>query len=313
MNVRINTPLNTGSGMRETSRNNRSPFAERLNRNTVGLPNAVIIDDSLAEILENYRGEKREKRDAEFNPLEAFNSFEDRKAKLDRLLDEQTAHNHWENLRNSGWGSFPPGIRHYLDPNMCQITMNGHDNGLIIVFSHMIQMEMMDNGIESGMALFEQIRADLLENFTGDEAELNARLEALERGFVRAAEQFAQMVADSLMVSSPYYTPEDDTTPLTARQSATNARIQREANNLVAHMGDMFRAALAFFNATGSFAGFFDTAEANQSGRLSMRDVDILSRQTFNNSSGTSHTDRINAQGLSSSGRDALQRFFQIA
>jgi hypothetical protein len=314
------------------------------------LPNAVKIDGSLreimdmkqhflreltndtesktfeqlhSEILENYSGEERDKRLAAlntarqitekrelatFNPFEAFRNFEERKARIEQILLEQAAKdNHWESMRHSQTGA-----RHYLDPNMCQITMNGFGNGLILEFSSMLFLEMMDNGIESSMALFEKIRADLVENFTGSEDELKARLEALERGFLGASDRFTHMVVGSLMVSSPHYTPEDGSTALTARQSAANARIQRRADNLIEHMGGMFRAALDFFNATGSFVGFFDTAEANQSGMLSLRDVEIISQQTFNNASGTSHTDRINAPGLSSSGRSALQGFFQI-
>jgi len=320
------------------------------NMKTDSLPEAVKIDGSLreimemkqqflreltndeksktfeqlhSEILENYSGKERDKRvaalntarqitekrgTAAFNPFEAFSNFEERKAWLEQVLLEQAAKdNHWESMRNERGG------RHYLDPNMCQITMNSFGNGLILEFSGMLFFEMMDNGIESSMALFEKIRTDLVENFAGSEDELKARLEALERGFLRATDQFTHMVVGSLMVSSPHYTPEDGSTTLTARQAAANVRIQRGADNITAHIGAMFRSALAFFNATGSFAGFFDTAEANQPGMLSMRDVEIISRQTFNNSSGTSHTDRISAPGLSSSGRAYLQRFFQIA
>ncbi|MCL1882258.1 MAG: hypothetical protein FWF81_00690 [Defluviitaleaceae bacterium] len=291
------------------------------NANFGGLTNAVKIDSSLreimdmrrhflhqlnsdaesktfeqlhAEILENFSGEERDKRvaalnaarqisekreAAPFNPIEAFSNFEERTARLEQHLDT-----HWENLRNSHWGNgfgLPSGIRHYLDPRTCQITQNGFGNGLILVFGGMLRNEMMSNGIEGGLALFEKIWTDLVENFTGSEEELQARLDALEMGFLRAADQFAHMVATSQMAQSPHYTPDDGSNTLTPRQVAANSRLQREANNLIDHIGGMFRAALAFFNATGSFAGFFDTAEANQSGMPSMRDVDTLARQTF--------------------------------
>jgi hypothetical protein len=80
----------------------------------------------------------------------------------------------------------------------------------------------------------------------------------------------------------------------------------------MAHINNMFRAALAFFNATGSFAGFFDTAEANVPGMLSMRDVDTLSSQDFNRGFNTASTEAINTSELSDSGRAYLQRFLQI-
>jgi len=267
--------LNIASKRREALHKSGNPIAERMNKNIkiTGLPDAVKIDGSLleimemkqhflrelsndaelktfeqlhSEILENYSDEERDKRlaaldiaqqitekreTATLNPFEAFSNFEDRKAWLEQLLTEQAAKDsYWESRRDA------LGARHYLDPNMCQITMNGYDNGLILTFSIMLQMEMMNNGIESSMALFEKIRTDLLENFTGDEDELKARLEALERGFLRASDQFTHMVVGSLMVSSPHYTPEDGFTTLTARQAASNARIQRGADNLTAHL-----------------------------------------------------------------------------
>ena len=52
-----------------------------------------------------------------------------------------------------------------------------------------------------------------------------------------------------------------------------------------AEMVDMFRSAMDFFRTTGSFAGFMDTAAANVSRQLSLRDMDVLSRELFDSGS----------------------------
>jgi len=174
-------------------------------------------------------------------------------------------------------------------------------------FSHMLMRAFDNNGIEGSMELFERIRGDLKENFEG--VELEARLRALEMGFRQTGELIAQLTANRMLRASPNFVFETDDIVLCPRQRDTNSRIENEARNLMAHINNMFRAALDFFNATGSFAGFFDTAEANVPGMPSMRDVDTLSSQNWVN---TASTEAINTSGLSDSGRAYLQRFLQI-
>jgi hypothetical protein len=353
MNIQFNAEqLKVGNERREALHKSKNPMGMNQNKKikVTGLPDAVKIDDSLleimemkqhflreltndaesktfdrlhSEILENYSGEERDKRlaaldiaqqitekreTAALNPFEAFKNFEERKAWLEQLLTEQAAKDsYWDSRRDA------LGARHYLDPNMCQIRMNGNDNGLILTFSGMLFMAMMNNGIESSMALFEKIRTDLMENFTGDEDELKARLWALEQGFLKAGEQYAEFVAGFTMVMSPNYTRTIDESTLTPRQAATNARIGKEAANLTAHISNMFRAALDFFKATGSFVGFMDSAEANKPGMLSLRDTELLFPSVSNVNANYSHNAIINTQGLSSSGKNYLQGFFRIA
>jgi len=276
-----------------------------------------------SEILKNYSGEELSKRVAALdiaqqikdkreiatlNPFEAFSNFEERTAWLDRLLTEHRDFNdYWDSRKDER------GIRHYLDPRINQSEMNEFGTGLVLSFKGMIFDEMFNGSIQDGMAMFEKIRNDFIENFTGSEDELKARLWALEQGFLKAGEQYAEFVAGFTMVMSPNYTRTIDESTLTPRQAATNARIGKEAANLTAHISNMFRAALDFFKATGSFVGFMDSAEANKPGMLSLRDTELLFPNTSNINANQSHNAIINTQGLSSSGKTYLQRFFQIA
>ncbi|MCL1884579.1 MAG: hypothetical protein FWF81_12620 [Defluviitaleaceae bacterium] len=181
---------------------------------------------------------------------------------------------------------------------------------LSLGFGVMLFRAFDSNGIEGSMELFERIRGDLKANFEG--AELEARLRALEMGFRQTGEWIAQLTANDMLRASPNYVFETEDIVLCPRQRDTNSRIENEAHNLMAHINNMFRAALSFFNATGSFAGFFDTAEANVPGMLSMRDVDTLFSQDFNQGFNTASTEVINTSGLSDFGRAYLQRFLQI-
>lgn len=70
------------------------------------------------------------------------------------------------------------------------------------------------------------------------------------------------------MRESLAYTEESDSVSLTGLQRLANARLEQEANDLISHMNSMFRAALTFFNAIGSFAGVFDIAGTNVDGKV---------------------------------------------
>lgn len=198
----------------------------------------------------------------------------------------------------------------YLDPSLSASTIPHHFRHFYLSLGGELSDALRFSGIEGGFARFEELRQALKDNFEGDE--LKARLEALEIGFTRATEQLANDIATALMLASSHYVLEEDSVNLSDAQLATNARIRQEANNLIEHIGGMFRAALAFFNATGSFAGFFDTAEANIPGMPSLRDVDLLSRQTAGNVLNTSSTTMLNTLELSNSSRDFLSNFFRI-
>jgi hypothetical protein len=195
------------------------------------------------------------------------------------------------------------------------VESNQHGNGLILRFAWAISDEFINKGIESGFALYERIHTDLLTRFQGSAEELTARLEALERGFLKGADEFAEISAAILMVASPHYTPQSDVCTLTDLQTTVNARIENEAAKLTSHIQNMFRNALAFHKATGSFTGFLDSAEANQEGKMSLRDVELAPRAILSEGgrNGAAHENVSNISGLSSAGRDFLQRFYKIA
>jgi hypothetical protein len=176
----------------------------------------------------------------------------------------------------------PPQTRHVLDPTLSPLTNETDFRHLYLSFSVMISTQFITSSVESGFAMFEQLRQQLEDNFEGEELEI--RLAALEAGFLRAAERHATMVAGNQMVESGY-TPEQDGVELTREQLALNARLRQSAANLSSHITGMFRAALAFYFATGSFVGFFDTPEANMPGMMSMNDVATISTRMFTGSS----------------------------
>jgi hypothetical protein len=205
---------------------------------------------------------------------------------------------------------------HYLNPNFGNaVVQNRYDNGLILDFMVGIKDEFWNNGIESGLALFEKIHTDLLTKFQGSAEELNARIEALERGFMKAVNNFAEMSAAIIMIASPRYIPPNDGIALTRKQIATNERFEREAAKLTTHIQNMFRSALAFFRATGSFAGFLDSEAANQEGLMSLRDVGFVPLAILENGGKDSVIQENVAfiTGLSFFGKDYLQMFYQIA
>jgi hypothetical protein len=296
-----------------------------------GVAEPKTFEQLHSEILEKYEGEEREKhiaalniaqneldifhriKDARMasmlNPKEIYSKFNENISKHLFVLNEQPDHDYWNKMREELFGS-----AHYLDPRFTQTVGNANDNGLILSLGHKIFTEMLKSGLlENGMAMYEKIRKDLIENFSGDEEELNARLEALDRGFVKAGESFAKMSAGFTMVSSPHYTPiTNASTVLTPKQATANARIEAETAKLTEHITNMFRAALDFYKTTGSFAGFFDSKEANIPGTLSLRDTEHIFRASLSAQGEPSHENVLNIPGLSVSGKSYLQKFFII-
>ncbi|MCL2049008.1 MAG: hypothetical protein FWG87_09795 [Defluviitaleaceae bacterium] len=212
------------------------------------------------------------------------------------------------------------GDDHYLDPAGYVATIHNkseYDSGLVLDFAYAIRNEMFRNGIESGLALYEKIRTDFANHewyfeMAGALGEFNARLEALDRGFMKATGEYAEMSAAIIMMSSPHYTSTLDITRLTEKQARLNARLEQEAARLTEHIKSMFSSALAFFKATGSFTGFMDSKEANKEGTMSLRDVEyVVPALLGNQGGGPEIVDDMS--GLSASGRAYLKDFYKIA
>jgi len=167
------------------------------------------------------------------------------------------------------------------------------------------------DGIINGMSHFEQLHADIMNNFEGEE--LERRIAALGEAFKNVGEAHARRISFQIQMSSPSFQRGNEA--LTSSESETAERLGRAANDLRLQMNDMFRHAMDFFRANGSFAGFMDTAAANRHGALSLRDVDIISRQLLDSSqesAGRSNINSINTSELSNSGREFLNDQFHI-
>ena len=198
---------------------------------------------------------------------------------------------------SQGWIWVPELEEHV---NVTMTTSRGL--GSASVFNRMFT----DVGVESGMALFEMMHRELHELFEG--GELETRLERLEEGFGTAGYWFQNNLVYKLAWASEYYTRYAPWfgEELTPQQSRVNAITRLMATVATAHVGDMFRAAPEYFRETGSFEGFFDIAEINPAGRLSLHDVLLLSALGFD----AALYDIIDTPGLSTDGREVLENFF---
>jgi len=351
MKVQLNTPINEGSERRGIPRGENTISRRMRNTNTVGAQrqSAYKVDDSVleineirktlycqltsgdktktleqlhSEICENYAGGKYEKyiaalilvqQDlADLNALNRSNAPSPEPSDAWRKGIPPSEFDLWSDSSAERRARY----FHYLNPYTHNaIESNQHGNGLILEFSGRISREFWNNGIESGLAMFERIHTNLTTRFQGSEEELKARLEALERGFLKAVDSFAETSAAILMIASYHYTPLSNDFELTAKQAAANDRIAREAARLTEHIQNMFRAALALFRATGSFAGALDSLESNQAGMMSLRDVEIAPRAVLGRAGHDPMTHRnvSDISGLSSSGRAFLQRFYMLS
>ena len=124
------------------------------------------------------------------------------------------------------------------------------------------------NGIEGGMATFEQLHAEIMSNYEGEERYL--RIAALEQAFEGVAQNHAIRVAFFVQTQSNDYR----TGALTDEDWQAHKRsvdlFEKVKHNIVS----MMRSALNFFRANGSFVGFADTADANRHGQLSFHDAE---------------------------------------
>jgi hypothetical protein len=229
----------------------------------------------LSEIYENFKGEERAKRiaalevavtlvDVETHDTDNLNAWRT------SFSDGDTSA--FERITESGYLFFDG--RHFTDPTLSTSTNEREFNKLSSFFDTALSMSWNAGGSGNFMSEFERIRSELKANLSGDE--LAARLDALESSFLRMGEAFATFAAIGLMRESPDYTEESDSVSLTRLQRLANARLEQEANNFIAHISGMFRVALDFFNATGSFVGVFDIAETNVTDALPLRGVDEL-------------------------------------
>ncbi|MCL1863297.1 MAG: hypothetical protein FWF78_07015 [Defluviitaleaceae bacterium] len=198
---------------------------------------------------------------------------------------------------------------HYLDPALSAATNNEHFLHIETQFTQIMFQTFLFKGLENGFQEFIAMRGYLESRFEGEE--LAARLRALDNAFVNAGDAMAYAIAGNLTRLSPYYTMGDMS--LTKVQIERNEKIEQEANRLIEHMGNMFRAALEFFHETGSFDGFLDSPEANPPGMPSMRDAERLPAFVdWDRPPPPTHAGIINTPGLSEAGRGFLERFFEI-
>jgi len=251
-----------------------------------------------SEIMENYDGEERDKRTATLHSVGRGMGIEMRTVNARGHTTVWNADGwtvNWD--KSDGWMRVPG-----QDSPINLITLDSLGRNRGTTSAALFNAVFQSDGIEAGMATFEAIYQELHRLFDGDE--LQSRLESLREGFETAGYWFQHNLAHQLAQSSEHFDPNEPT----AYKHGVNERIRIAANELTAHLGDMFRVALDFFLATGSFAGFFDAAEANPSDGLSFRDAAILS--TFGGNFTSS--DIMNIQGLSSSGSASLLNFLSV-
>jgi len=251
-----------------------------------------------SEIMENYDGDERRKRISTLHSVGAGMGIEMRtvNARGHTTIwnaDGWTAN--WD--KSDGWIQLPG-----LDSPVNLITLDSLGRNAGTTSASVFNAIFKSEGIEAGMAAFEAIYQELHRLFDGDE--LQARLESLKEGFETAGYWYQHNLAHWLVQASEHFDPNEPT----AYRFGVNERLRIAANELTAHLGDMFRAALDFFLETGSFTGFFDATEANPEEGLSFRDAATLSTFGGNFTPG----DIMNIQGLSSNGRASLQNFFNV-
>ena len=254
-----------------------------------------------SEIMENYDGEDRDKRIAMLHSVGADMGIEMRTVNSRGHTTVFNADGWTVNTEMSdGWVLIPG-----MDTHANITTLHQRGTTGVPRSAALFNAVFKEVGIEGGMALFETIHQELHRLFDGDE--LQKRLQSLKEGFETAGYWFQHTVADRIVRASEHYTLGDELTP---QQREANERIRVSANDITAHLGDMFRSALEFFLATGSFAGFFDTTEANPSDLLSFRDVEALSAA---HRGGATPHNIISSQGLSNYGNVSLQRLFNLS
>jgi len=270
MNINLNGTRNANlpTAGERTNSPRRNAIANGF-RNTAATP-SVKIDNSLLELMRNYKTENSGEKPNAFNPEEAYNKFNAITSKHEQLIAPTPID--WD----VKWDSIRDGYlftgSHFLDPTLDAANSDHYFRELSFAFSSRLSMAWNDGGMGNFMLEFARISEDLRGNFNGEE--LTARMAALERAFLHTGDVFAAYHAfTQVMIEHPDYTDTNDPNiKLTSAQLRANARLEREANNLIDHIGSMFRAALDFFNANGNFTGFLDTAAANVPDRPSLRD-----------------------------------------
>jgi len=351
MNIQFKMPLKPLDGRNNIFQKGSIVISERANKTSRsdGLPSACKVDNSVneineisqslqrqlvgdggimpktfeqlhSEIRERYVGKEYDKQVAALNIAQQDLETDEVSSPSDeeepyRYLDYKSLRHSIPDNARKYWAELigaPKGYDwHYLDAAPGDMTS---------AFSRVLYNEFYDNSIEHGMFLYDKIRTDLLMNawffeLNGMLDEFEKRLEDLDNGFIYAAEKYAETTAIMLAASSPNYTM-GDVNRFTPEQVAANARISSEAAKLAEHIKRMFAAALAYHKATGSFTGFMDTKEANQQGKLSMRDVDNLSNTLVSNmtmDASSWHKQVLNAPNLNNNVRDYLDVFYRVS
>lgn len=136
------------------------------------------------------------------------------------------------------------------------------------------------DGIENGFTKFEQIHADIMSSFKGEERDKH--LAALAQAFEGVSSAHAVRFAFFIQTTSPDF--KSGNAPLTDEEFEVHQRSVAIFEEAKQHMNEMFRSALNFFRANSSFAGFMDTSAANRPGMLSIQDIDIISKGLFDES-----------------------------
>jgi hypothetical protein len=146
------------------------------------------------------------------------------------------------------------------------------------------------HSIEEVFARFEQLHAEIMENYEGEERD--RRLAFLNEAFEQIGLYHARTQALRIM----------NTSGISGAQfgSEGSERVKRwldTSDSIINHINDMFRAALNFFRTNGNFVGFEDTEAANRQGQLSFLDIALITSDRLHTATDAD---------LSESGRDFL-------
>ena len=159
------------------------------------------------------------------------------------------------------------------------------------------------NGIEGGMAAFEQLHAEIMNNYEGEERYL--RIAALEQAFEDVAQNHAIRVAFFIQTQSNDFRSGALSGDDWEAHKRSVDLFEKVKHNIIS----MMRSALNFFRANGSFTGFADTDDADRHGQLSFHDVEHIFAIMDNASNPNGSQNSISLPELSDSGREFLSGF----